>query len=581
MTAIVSPDGQIIEIQDVPNGNGHNMLSGAKESIQGRSQPYPFGLDGPGQTVPILGDILSLAMSQRADEVPAWSYYPLLRDRYLNKVWRSEDHMSGAIYSVQAKMLALPWTVKVKGKPRATMTIQEVFGRAGFGAGFSVELGKATIDVLTKDNGFFFELIGKGNPSQPLTSPITEIAHMDSMCCWRTHDPTYPVVYTNPLTGQYHALHKSRVVYGSSMTQPDELARGIGYCAVSRTLKSLQIMRDIQIYRHEKISGRFTKAIGYGNGITPKQFQKAVQQSEAEDEAAGLVIFRRIPWILSQHESMNLNLLSLASLPDNFDFEKEVNLYMYALALGFGMDAREFWPATASGATKADAAIQHLKAQNKGFADIISTFVHAFNWHPSFPLGFVLDFDYVDDEQDAGVAQIHSVKVDNLQKLVTMGALKPEEARAVAIAWGIIEPEYLKLDEIPIQADDVAPVVPADSQLPSEVLLPAQPVQPPQPVNPKIPAPAPAMPDILKQVKELYSSITSETALLANIKFKGEDNVPAGEKNSDETPEASQEQPAKSAIHGSPLPEDQALESDPVTMEDIQRALGVLKEVIK
>lgn len=581
MTVMVAPDGQIVDIPDVSsNGNGHNLLSGAKESIQGRSQPSPWGLDGPAQTMPILGDILSLAMAQQADEVPAWGYYPLLRDRYLNKVWRGEDHMAGAIYSVQAKMLALPWTVKVKGKPRATMTMQDVFGHAGFGKGFSVELGKATIDLLTKDNGFFFELVGKGSPEQPLTSAVTEIAHIDSMCCWRTHDPDYPVIYTNPMTGQYHALHKSRVLYGSSMTQPDELARGIGYCAVSRTLKSLQIMRDIQIYRHEKVSGRFTKAIGWGSGVTPKQFKNSVKISESEDESAGLAIYRRIPWILSQHESMSLNVLSLASLPDGFDYEKEVNLYMYALALGFGMDAREFWPAVASGATKADAAIQHLKAQNKGFADIISSFVHAFNWHPSMPLGFVLDFDYVDDEQDAGVAQIHSLKVDNLQKLVTMGALKPEEARAIAIAWGIIEPEYLKLDEVPIQANDVAPVVPADSQLPSEVLLPVQPVQPPQPVNPAIPPPAPATPDILKQMKELYTSIAVETAALTTIRFKEDTNVSNESKDSEKAPTSPSEQPA-SAIHGSPLPEDKAVASESITEKDIQRALDILNEVIK
>lgn len=574
MTTVAGSDGQIIEIQDIPgNGNGHDpamFISGAKESIQGRSQPSPWGLDGPMQTVPILGDILSLAMAQQADEAPAWSYYPLLRDRYLNKIWRGEDHMAGAIYSVQAKMSALPWQVKVKGKPRATMAVQDIFGHAGFGKGFSVELGKATIDLLTKDNGFFFELVGKGDPSQPLTSPVEEIAHIDSLCCWRTHDPDYPVIYTNPMTGQYHALHKSRVLYGSSMTQPDELARGIGYCAVSRTLKSLQIMRDIQIYRHEKVSGRFSKAIGYGNGITPKQFKNAIKVSEAEDEAAGLVIYRRIPWVLSQHETMGLNLLNLASLPDGFDYEKEVNLYMYALALGFGMDAREFWPAVASGATKADAAIQHLKAQNKGFADIINAFIHAFNWHPSMPTGFVLEFDYVDDEQDAGVAQIHSVKIDNLQKLVTMGSLKPEEARAVAIAWGIIKPEYLKLDEIPIQADDVAPVVPADSQLPSEVMLPVQPVQPPQQPNPAIPPPGPTTPDILKQMKELYTSIAVETAALTVIKFKDGTDVPVEPKDTEKTPASPPEQPAESAIHGSPLSEDEAIANKPITEDDIQ-----------
>jgi hypothetical protein len=138
---------------------------------------------------------------------------------------------------------------------------------------------------------------------------------------------------------------------------------------------------------------------------------------------------------------------------------------VYALSLGFGVDAREFWPATAAGATKADAAIQHLKARGKGIGDLIQTIERALNWWViGENAGVEFKFDYTDDEQDREVADLQQVRITNLTQMVTTGIITSQEARSLAIAQGLIDVTALDTTQNPDQADDSAPLVPNEDQ---------------------------------------------------------------------------------------------------------------------
>jgi hypothetical protein len=271
---------------------------------------------------------------------------------------------------------------------------------------------------------------------------------------------------------------------GSSLTAPEELARGIGLCAVSRVYLYAQIARDIATFKHEKISGRFTRAIGYGNGITTKSFDAAIQQNDEKNDAMGYTRYAGIPFVLSMKDQMNLGLLDLASLPDGFDFQTDMTLWIYLLAFAFGVDAREFWPATASGATKADATIQHLKAMGKGFAEDVKAIEHAINWKV-FPEGVALEFDAKDDEEDQRVAALHQTRIVNVDYMVKNLTITPQEGKAILISQGVIDPNVLATASQPLEADDSKPLdleaEPLGDQppLPEPSTLPAQPVTPP------------------------------------------------------------------------------------------------------
>lgn len=416
------------------------------KSMQAQATKSPFENYTPG--IGPLGDSLILTLAMQIDkEVPAWSIYPYRRDMVLRRLWKQEPTMAGAIYSMTSRIQALEYMVNREygSSKRLQKVYESLLTNSQFGRGFYELRQKVILDILTQDNGAFIELVGAGNPLGPMVGLPTQINHIDSHLCWRTFDPNYPVLYVNPYDNSYHRIHKTRIAFTSSMTQPDELARGIGFCGVSRALRNVQYLRDVGIYKHEKVSGRFNRAIGWGSGITDKQFDNALSGAESERKGRGFVMYKNIPFILTARENVKLDMLDLAKLPDGFDFEKEMNLLVYAYAMAFGVDAREFWPSTMAGATKADASIQHLKARGKGYADIIAQLKSMFNIMIFKPeSGITLDFDQTDDEADLLSARIHGQVISNLERLVKMAAIDNEEARDIAIDKGLINRELLK-----------------------------------------------------------------------------------------------------------------------------------------
>lgn len=412
----------------------------AAASIQAHTKPSPWGDSAGFET---FGGSLLVQIAAAADEIPAWSFYPMARDEYLVNLAHSEAMMASGIYALSAKTKALP--IQIIGKPRAKSYYTDMFDNSEQGEGFPVLAEKTVTDLLTRDNGAFIELVGRGRPDREMFGPVMDMLHMDSSLVWRTHDPIYPVIYCNPFTGEYHKMHRSRVICLSNHPSPKELARGVGFCPVSRVVRDVQIMRDIKLYKYEKVAGRFKRAIGYGSGITNKQFDQAISQVDERADALGMSRYMGIPFVFSAKESMEMGLLDLASIPDGFDIERDTTIYVYTLAAAFGVDAREFWPATSSGATKADATIQHLKAEGKGIGDLIMTLTNAINKKvmPADKETARFEYDFTDDEQDLKTAQIKGQKISNVNALKGGNFVSEAEGRAILIADGVLDEKLL------------------------------------------------------------------------------------------------------------------------------------------
>lgn len=413
-----------------------------KYSVQAHADKAPWDSSsfpgiGPGFGDTVFGSSLFLNMANYADEIMPWSFYPMQRDRQLRRIWKQEGVLAGALYSMSARYGALPY--KIKGPKRAKQRSNTLVH------GFDVK--KFTLDLMTTDNGGFIERIGPGRPDKALNRNLIQgLAVMDSGQVWRTFDPEFPVIYINPYTAQYHKIHYSRVICASSMPQPEELARGIGFCPVSRSLRFVQIMRDIEIYKHEKVGGRFRRALGLikGKGFTKQLVNDTLDSHELKQDAIGLTRFSQIPFFIVPDGDADIILKDLASLPDGFDVEKEFQVYVYCLALGFGTDAREFWPATQSGATKADATVQHEKARGKGFGDIVNIIELALNWG-GLPDNVTIEYDYQDDSLELQIAQVHGQRILNVTALQNAGNLTIEQGNAVLVSQGVLDPEVLTI----------------------------------------------------------------------------------------------------------------------------------------
>lgn len=443
----------------IPNGNSNGLkeLDPTRYSVQGRTESAPYGSLGMGGDVGGAGGILWVALGQAADEMPDWNpLFPNYRDRLLKNFTRQEPMLASAIYSMKSRVQTLNYILS--GPPRAKKFAQELL-RSPMGKQSSLltEVGKIVDDLYSTDNGAFVELWRPGNPAKDAGNrPVLGFAHLDSRQCWRSFDPEFPVWYVNPITGEQHKLHYSRVLMVSDNPQPIELARNIGFSATSRVLRYARMMRNTLIYRDEKVSGRFTRAIGAIKGVTNKQLRESLRENAQDADNKGYVIYKDIPFLTAPGSEAGLDidilLKDLASIPDGFNFESDTNLYAYILAFCFGVDAREFWPATQSGATKADASVQNMKARGRGLGLLIETM----EWllRQCLPASVSFEYDFTDDEQDKQEAEIHQLETANLKAAQDAGWIEPYEGRALAIAKGILDGELLDTLEQPTSSDD-------------------------------------------------------------------------------------------------------------------------------
>lgn len=392
---------------------------------------------------------------QAADEIPPWDpIYPNRRDMILKHFTRQETALASAIYTLKTKTQTLNY--ELNGPARAKQFAQDLLNNPGMGDSFIQLVGKIVDDLLCADNGAFIELWRLGDPKDE-SSPIIGFGHIDSRQCWRTFDPEWPVIYTNPQTAKRYKLHRNQVIMTADNIQPIEIARGIGFCATSRVLQWARVIRSIMTYTDEKISGRFTRAIGFVNGITKHSLKAGLSQSKQDSDDAGFFVYNGIPFFaapgMSAGNEMNIVLQDLASIPDGFDFERDITLYAYILAWVFGTDARDFWPATTSGATKGDATVQNMKSRGKGIGWLIQTLEWIFR--QLIPASVSFEYDFSDDEQDLMQTQIQTARVGILNTLRTAGAIESWEMRALAAAEGIVDQDVLDSLTPPATSDDM------------------------------------------------------------------------------------------------------------------------------
>lgn len=427
--------------------------------IPGAYQPPPnavaySGIGGGGVLDQLLGMVAAVA-----DEIPEWSYYPNYRDAVLMKFWKMEPILAGGIYTMITKGSTIGF--KLLGQRRNTkMYYQDLFGYCDNGKGLHGVIAQTILALLTQDNGAFWYLHGGGRPDRPLRGRVQDIRFMDQAQCWRSIDPEYPVIYHNPFTGSYHNIHKTRVVKFASMPQTAELARGLGFCAVSRVLQGAQIMRDIRQYKHEKVGGRPSRGLLLMNGINIKQLKAAIDGNKETADNLGYAKFKGIDTLAQINTKIEGQLLDLASIPDGFNEKDDTISYVNLVALSLGTDARELWSATQTGATKGDAEVTDKKSKSKGIAEILTMFRTAMNWQIiGAESGVQFEWDETDSDEQKAQAEIGTSKTNIYKIHVDSGAITPEEMRALSIADGTLNASVLANLAAPESYDDVSPVV--------------------------------------------------------------------------------------------------------------------------
>lgn len=440
-------------------GNGNDApIKTALQSVQERAGAQT---DAQSFLVPLF-----IAWLDAADDLPGW--WTPNRDQELRKFWRREGLLASTIYNMQAMLATVGWVVEGADETLVAQA-RKPLDDAEFGEGLKVTIKKLAEDWFTQDNGMFLEILGPGDPAGPLSGPPVGIAHLDAGRCWRSGDNEYPVWYMSQRTAKWHKLHWTRVAFAAANPSAIEQARGVGFCAVSRVAAMTNIMRDTIRYKGEKIGGRQTRAMITVSGAPKEAVALAIEEAERAADNAGRIKFSALPIIASPGAGAEIkaSMLEFAGVPDGFVWQDELTMYMYVLALAFGIDARELWPTTSSGATKADAEVQHRKAMRKGFGDFLTTLEFMVNrW--LMPEGITHTFKPKDNEEDQAQADLEQTRINAAKLMIDSGIVTVKGAVTYLVNAGVLPPEYLTQNDLaetePVEAPAPAAVPPSTGQ---------------------------------------------------------------------------------------------------------------------
>ncbi len=448
------------------------------EAIKRSAQAFP---DQP------VTPIYLLQIATAADEAPPW--WSPARDRYLDAFWPTEPYLAGAIYSVASRNASFRY--ELTGPDGDTWWAQQLLAQANFGQGWHDFIMKITTDYLCLDNGAFFEIIRPakakmfsdnstydavrmpspitGEPTwmpydtqsgkfieaivdddfkvvdSPLSLPIG-IAHLDSMRCTRTGNPEYPVIYTDQ-EGRQHKLNWYQVVTLEEMPSPREEMHGIQHSAVDRCLRLSQILRDMLIYKHEKISGRFARAVHLTNADA-QLLQDAIDQAKVDADDRALQRYMQ-PIIISTVDPTakpEVATIPLASLPDGFSEEETMRWYIAGIANALGVDYGFLSPLPGNKlGTSNQAETQERQARGKSSRLFMQLVTNKLNYSGILPrtveFQFAVSDPWEESEQDAAFAR----RSRGYQTLIQSGLLPEWVVRQMAADKGDIDARYLEM----------------------------------------------------------------------------------------------------------------------------------------
>lgn len=383
-------------------------------------------------------EALVFSLSTIADTVPRWGSEPIRRDAELRQFWPSEPILASALYSIVIRNAAFSWTLE--GPPLTVSRTQHMLNTADFGKGWLAFATKLGIDLLSQDNGAFFEIIRMADSPD---SPAVGIAHLDSSRCLRTGNPEEPVIYTD-LQGRFHRLKWYQVQELVELPSPIASMRGMQLCAVSRVLRAAQYLRDIGVYLREKVSGDNPNAIHIISGVKSDIITAQLAEHRQAQSEKGMVRFI-IPAIVSTLDptaTIGHEQIDLKTLPDGFNLDDAMRWYINQLALGFGADYQDFAPLPGRAlGSSTQSLVLHMKSRGKGPAFFMKTLEYAFNFQGIMPQNVTFVFDEQDIEEDVERSTTDKVKAETLAILTQSGILTSQAAQQILLDEGMINEE--------------------------------------------------------------------------------------------------------------------------------------------
>lgn len=337
------------------------------------------------------------------------------RDTWLSQIVMKEPYLLGILNSVVSIDKNRGWTItggkiQVKRFVGITHNFQAAPDLLGYRPGMSA----TAQNYYQADLGAVVE-IGRQDIGAGAVGPLAALYAVDSTKCKLTGNSITPLQYAPGImrggTSYWTNDDYFRVV---SLPNPNETVNGLGFCAISRCVELAKIAVSIFEHYKEKLGSKAPKGILTinGGGITQKQWLQSLEESKAELAQLQREYYSGVQVLVADRGSeINVNLVPLSSLPDNFDLQTTINMLIYGYALAFGYDPREFWPVS-SGAlgTATETQEQHRKATSKGGLDFALGFQE--KYQEELPETIQFEFEQRDVEGDIAETAFQKAKFD-------------------------------------------------------------------------------------------------------------------------------------------------------------------------
>lgn len=370
---------------------------------------------------------LRMTINKRGPLLPSWGSRE--REKVLREYYHHDYNtlFRGAIAALIKRVQSTPWEVKA---PEADGDRwQRLLMTADFGD-WDRFIAKVITDYSRQDQGAFIELIAPGNPLEAPLGAVTGLALLDSVRCYPTGAPNYPVLYYD-LNGKIHALHRGRVMQFLDTPDSDESTPGYGDSALSRAIAPVRRQILIGRYIEQSLDDEPPPGITIFGNIGEEQVEAAIEtmQSNRDRDTRGEWGRMLRLYGLRKETAPSVETVSFTKPPEKFDFEQYTNLDAREIALAIGIDIQDIWgELSGSGiGSKGQSEILAQKSRGKGFGRILKGLERLVN--RALPEDVEFKWKYEDPQEDMEQAQILQSTAASVQVLGS--TLSVDEGRSL------------------------------------------------------------------------------------------------------------------------------------------------------
>lgn len=386
------------------------------------------------------------------------------RAAFTSKVWMTEPHWGGAVKTVATIDANRGWTLV--GPRRQLAGYNRADGTRYPGANAVMHNHVVGVDVVgyydgvfeaaknyrTVDIGHINEVLRLGGPDGPAAGFVS----MDPTRALLTGNLDFPLKYN-----QYGEIQEwGRHDYFRVSDMPTSVGGnyGYGFSATSMMLDVMKIMVAVTAYKQEKLGAKLPQGFLLAQGIDDAQFEKAMGGPKGMSRTKQRKWFGGLAVLFGGEAKLDMKLVALSQLPDNFDEQDFTEAYMYLSALILGVDPGELWPTTSrSGFGRSrEAEIQAEQATAKGKKSFINRYFEQLQ--RELPATVSLVSDERDEKGELLAAQVKQAKATVINALWSsgLGYIDREEARSLAAEADLIPREWTEIEEDAMATDTEA-----------------------------------------------------------------------------------------------------------------------------